>query len=55
MPNKPAFAELLKQRFCLGDNRMCARYQVRCTLGPSGVPADLFPNQADKAHALLTH
>ena len=55
MPNKPAFAELLKQRFCLGDNKMCARYQVRCALGPDGVPADLFPNQSDKVRALLTH
>ncbi|MGC1412745.1 MAG: hypothetical protein WA864_27830 [Acetobacteraceae bacterium] len=55
MPNKPASAELLKKRFCLGDNKMCARYQVRAALGPDGVPADLFPNQAEKVSALLTH
>jgi len=55
MPNKPASAELLKQRLCLGDNKMCARYQVRSVLGPSGVPTDLFPNQTDKARALLMH
>jgi hypothetical protein len=55
MPNKPASAELLKQKFCLGDNKTCARYQVRAALGPNGVPADLFPNQAEKVRALLTH
>jgi hypothetical protein len=55
MPNKPASAELLKKRFCLGDNTMCARYQVRSARGPDGVPADLFPNQTDRAREFLTH
>ncbi len=37
----------------LGDNWKCARWIVRSKLGPTSVPADLFPNQVNRANKLI--
>lgn len=53
MAELPAMANMMKKRYCLGDNSKCARWIVRAVLGPPGVPPDLFPNQLDKANEIL--
>jgi len=53
MKDMPAAAELLKKRYCLGDNSQCARFMVASKLGKERVPADLFPGQTDRAREIL--
>lgn len=53
MQNMPAAANLLKNRLCRGDNGKCARYMVVKAMGRSNVPADLSPNQVERAAAIL--
>lgn len=53
MADTPAVATLFKERYCQGDNRECARYIVFRALGRPSVPPDLYPNQVDRARALL--
>jgi hypothetical protein len=53
MENVPAMAGLLKQRYCLGDKTICARYQVRSKIGPDHVPADLYPSQTERVDGIV--
>jgi len=53
MANMPAMAEIMKKKYCRGDNTKCARYLVCKKLGKEKVPADLSPAQTDRAQALL--
>ena len=53
MADKPATAESMKKRYCLGDNSQCARYMVFKALGREKVPANLFPIQVDKALEII--
>ncbi len=53
MANKPGTAEMIKKKYCLGDNTECARYIVFKKIGKANVPADLFPNQKDNALRLV--
>ena len=53
MAETPATADMLKQRFCLGDKNGCARYMVRSALGKDKVPSELYPNQKEKALHLI--
>jgi hypothetical protein len=53
MNNQPATAEMMKKRFCLGDNSCCARYVIFKQLGREKVPSYLYPNQMEKALAIL--
>lgn len=52
MNNMSATANVMKKRYCLGDNSQCARFMVAQRLGRDKVPTDLFPNQYDKAKKL---
>ncbi len=54
MASMPAMAEMLKNRYCKGNNEDCARYMVFKKLGKPGVPTDLFPNAEDRAKAILS-
>jgi hypothetical protein len=47
----PAVEEMMKKRYCLGDKRECARYQV--SSAGVKIPADLFPHERDRARELL--
>ena len=51
LANMPSIATTLKTKFCLADREGCARYLV----ASSGrqVPATLFPNDVDRAKAIL--
>jgi hypothetical protein len=53
MKSKPATADLMKRRYCKSDNSDCARYMVRQSLGKTSVPADLYPNQLERARILV--
>jgi len=54
MANMPSTAGLFKQSYCRGDFGACARFMVFKAIGREKVPIDLFPNQQDRARALLT-
>lgn len=51
MSNMPGVADLMKSTYCLGDKRICARYQLASAGVP--VPIDLLPNDNDRARELL--
>jgi len=55
MNNMPATANVMKKRYCLGDNSQCARFMVAQALGRAKVPTDMFPNQYDKAKKLISN
>jgi len=49
MANKPAMAEMYKKKYCKNDFENCARWVVCQKKGKTQVPADLFPNQMERA------
>ena len=53
MAARPGTAGLFKKRYCEGDGSNCARYLVAKALGKAAVPADLFPNEMERARALV--
>ncbi len=53
MANMPGTAAAFKRKYCQGDNSTCARYMVLKALGKPKVPADLFPNQEDRARKII--
>ncbi|MBN2715593.1 MAG: hypothetical protein JXX14_07035 [Deltaproteobacteria bacterium] len=53
MGNMPSMAEIMKKKYCLGDSNNCARHIVFKAKGKGSVPADLFPNQLDRAEKLI--
>ncbi|NDY55143.1 hypothetical protein G3N56_00085 [Desulfovibrio sulfodismutans] len=53
MANMPAMAEMMKKKYCRGDNTKCARYLVCKKLGREKVPADLSPAQTDRAQTIM--
>ncbi len=53
MKEKPATADIYKRNFCLGDNRDCARHQVKAALGKEHVPGDLYPTQNFKVQGII--
>jgi hypothetical protein len=53
MANRPATTEMMKKKYCLSDNSLCARWMVCSKKGKDAVPADLFPNQTDRIQAIL--
>ncbi len=44
---------MMKAKYCRGDRTACARYSVSKALGKDKVPTDLFPNQTERAKALI--
>jgi len=53
MAERPATAELMKKQYCRDDYESCARYVIFNKLGREQVPAELFPNQIDRAKQIL--
>lgn len=53
MESKPALATMMKRQYCRGNYEGCARYMVFSRLGKPSVPADLYPNQTERAQELL--
>lgn len=54
MIEQPVMTGLYKVYYCLCEDHVkCARYMVRQALGDDRVPGNLYPNQKDKAQALI--
>jgi len=53
MPAKPGTAEMYRSMYCRKDYEKCARYLVLVALGKEKVPADLYPNEADRAKQVI--
>ncbi|THB62855.1 MAG: hypothetical protein D6E12_18345 [Desulfovibrio sp.] len=53
MAQMPKAAELLKDRYCRGDNSECARFAVFKAKGREAVPPDLGPSQMDRARQVI--
>jgi hypothetical protein len=53
LPDMPEIADRLKAAYCRGDNSECARYMVASTIGPSHVPANLFPRHVFRAQKII--
>jgi hypothetical protein len=53
MADMPSVAIVLKKRYCLGNNALCARFMVSSAIGKEKVPLDLFPEEVDRAEELI--
>lgn len=53
MKGMPLKTKELKNKYCLGDNKNCARYMVFKVLGKGKVPPDLFPTQIKEAENII--
>jgi hypothetical protein len=47
MPDMPAVAGYLKDKYCREDIKVCARFRIYKEFGRENVPAGLFPNEED--------
>jgi hypothetical protein len=54
MAHMPATSELMKDRYCHGDNSQCARYMVYQKLGRPKVPTDLNPGNIERAKKIIS-
>lgn len=52
MANMPSTASMMKRKYCRGNFLACARFIVFEAVGKEGVPADLGPNETEKARQL---
>ena len=53
MQSMPVMSDMYKRNYCKGDFENCARHMIFKALGKPAVPVDLFPNQLDKAKAII--
>ncbi len=47
MPDMPAVANFLKDKYCRGNFETCARYRIYQEFGRCNVPSGLFPNEEE--------
>ena len=52
--NMPNDSEWMKEKYCLGDNRFCARYKIGISFGEEKVPVDLFPLELVRANEIIS-
>jgi len=52
MPDMPAVAGYLKDKYCRGTYEVCARFQIYREFGRENVPAGLFPNEEEMVPAV---
>ena len=53
MEGMPGMTGVYKRRYCEGSSRNCARHIVFREFGATMVPADLFPNEVERADRVL--
>jgi hypothetical protein len=53
MAKIPLAVDLYKRSYCKGDFSGCARYMVKQAFGKEPVPADLYPNEIERAREIL--
>jgi hypothetical protein len=54
MKDMQGVSALYKRRYCLSDSSQCARHMVFERLGKPSVPADLYPNNIDRAISIMS-
>jgi len=54
MQGLEATTDMLKTKYCKGENSNCARYMVFKALGRPRVPADLFPIDTERAKQIIS-
>lgn len=54
MKDSDGLASIFKNKYCLGDNKSCARYMVFKKLGKPSVPPNLYPNMKEQAMQILS-
>ena len=53
MPLEVGMGKIFKEKYCQGDNSICARYMVAKSVGREKVPQNLYPNMKDKANEIM--
>ena len=53
MKGLDSIKDMFKKKYCRGDFSDCARYIVFKALGRANVPADLIPNQVNRAKQVI--
>lgn len=53
MAELSALADMMKKKYCRTDQSQCARAIVSKSLGKDKVPTDMFPNQVERAMAMV--
>jgi hypothetical protein len=53
MPTMPSTAEMFKEHYCKDVHQECARFMVATQLDRTKVPKDMFPNEQERAVALI--
>jgi len=53
MASMPVASDLMKKKYCQNDSTACARFMVFSALGREYVPADLYPNDVERAQAVI--
>lgn len=53
MVTMPTVAEMMKKKYCHGDDASCARKLVFQTLGKGHAPVDLAPNDLERAKKII--
>jgi hypothetical protein len=53
MSDMPSMSSMMKSVYCKDKFDTCARFQVVKAVGRAKVPADLFPNQLDRAVTVI--
>lgn len=54
MPDMPAVAGYLKDKYCRGTFKTCARFQIYSEFGRENVPSGLFPNEEEMVPGIAT-
>jgi hypothetical protein len=53
MADMPSMSTIIKDRYCMGSNTLCARHMIFRVLGRESVPKDLYPSQVERADEIL--
>lgn len=53
MANMPSTAAAVKKQYCEKDFKNCARHMIVEAFGRGTVPENLFPNETEKAQAII--
>lgn len=54
MAGMPSTAAVYKKMYCENEFGNCGRYMIFKAIGRENVPKDLFPNQEDRAKAIIS-
>ena len=53
MKGMESVKDMMKRKYCKGESKDCARHMVFETLGKPRVPANLIPNQVERARQII--